>query len=215
MSRVARRTAHRLRRRLGARVAGEVAAGRGAGHDHRPAGTAHDRGGLRRYVAELAASGVQALGLGLGAELPYQEAPDALVAAASSVGMPLLTVPDGVPFIAVTKAVFAMQAAEERRELEWALQSQRAMTEAAVNPGGLASILESHHRATDVGAAVVDLGGRVLASFGCDGDDLALASATLVESIRDRGLDVAAADTQHGVRLEVTHSAHDGFGAGC
>ena len=41
--------------------------------------------------------------------------------------MPLITVPDPVPFIAVTKAVFAHRARAERQELEWALQTQRAL----------------------------------------------------------------------------------------
>ena len=59
------------------------------------------------YLADLDAAGVQAVGLGLGAELPHQPAPEALITAAREIGMPLLTVPDPVPFIAVTKAVFA------------------------------------------------------------------------------------------------------------
>src|SRR5206468_2415880 len=66
--------------------------------------------GCAAYVAGLQAAGVRALGLGLGADLRYQSAPPDLVRAAEDVGMPLLTVPDGVPFIAVTKAVFAWRA---------------------------------------------------------------------------------------------------------
>ena len=64
--------------------------------------------GCRSYLAELDAAGVQAVGLGLGAELPHQAAPARLITAADEIGMPLLTVPDPVPFIAVTKAVFAL-----------------------------------------------------------------------------------------------------------
>ncbi len=71
--------------------------------------------GCRAYLSELHDAGVRAVGLGLGAELPHQRAPDRLVAAADELGMPLLTVPDGVPFIAVTKAVFAFRARAERR----------------------------------------------------------------------------------------------------
>jgi len=93
--------------------------------------------GCRSYLAGLDAAGVQALGLGLGAELPHQRAPARLITAADEIGMPLLTVPDPVPFIAVTKAVFAYRARAERHELEWALQTQRALTAAAVTPGGL------------------------------------------------------------------------------
>ncbi len=71
--------------------------------------------GCRAYISELHDAGVRAVGLGLGAELPHQRAPDRLAAAADAHGMPLLTVPDGVPFIAVTKAVFAFRARAERQ----------------------------------------------------------------------------------------------------
>ena len=69
--------------------------------------------------------------------------------------MPLLTVPDPVPFIAVTKAVFAFRARAERQELERTLQTQRALTAAAVSPGGLLGILAAHREATGR-AGVVD-----------------------------------------------------------
>ena len=104
--------------------------------------------GCRSYLADLDAAGVRAVALGLGAELPHQRAPPRLVTAAEEVGMPLLTVPDPVPFIAVTKAVFAYRARAERQELEWALQTQRALTAAAVTPGGLLGILAAHREAT-------------------------------------------------------------------
>ena len=61
----------------------------------------------RRWVAEAAGAGVAALAVGLGSELPFQEAPAAMVDAAREQGVPLLAVPGDVPFIAVTKAVFA------------------------------------------------------------------------------------------------------------
>ena len=38
--------------------------------------------GCRSYLAELDAAGVQAVGLGLGAELPHQAAPERLITAA-------------------------------------------------------------------------------------------------------------------------------------
>src|SRR6476660_3609032 len=64
----------------------------------------------RSYGAERDAAGVKAIGLGLGSELPHQRAPARLITAADEIGMPLVTVPDPVPFIAVTKAVFAYRA---------------------------------------------------------------------------------------------------------
>jgi purine catabolism regulator len=159
--------------------------------------------GCRRYLAELDAVGVRAVGLGLGAELPYQGAPARLVTAADEVGMPLLTVPDPVPFIAVTKAVFAYRARAERKELEWALQTQRALTAAAVTPGGLLGILAAHRAATGRTGVVIDLLGRVLAESDPAGERLVAQLSGLLASVRDQGLTAAAADISDGRRREL------------
>ncbi|MBO0680600.1 PucR family transcriptional regulator ligand-binding domain-containing protein [Mycolicibacterium sp. S2-37] len=159
--------------------------------------------GCRSYLSELDAAGIRAVGLGLGAELPHQAAPAPLVRAAEDIGMPLLTVPDPVPFIAVTKAVFAARARAERRELEWALHTQRALTAAAVSPGGLYGILHAHREATGRAGTVIDLLSRVLASTDPDGAGLVERSAELLASVRDRGLAAAAGDIRAGKRLEL------------
>ncbi|MGY1622898.1 PucR family transcriptional regulator ligand-binding domain-containing protein [Geodermatophilus sp. SYSU D00965] len=159
--------------------------------------------GCASYVAGLDAAGVRALGLGLGAQLRYQAAPACLVAAAEAVGMPLLCVPDGVPFVAVTKAVFAHRAREERRQLEWALHTQRALTAAAVQPGGLVGILAAHAEATGRTGLVVDLLGRPVAESGAGAARLADELRGLVDSVRDQGLLAAAADSTAARRREV------------
>jgi len=159
--------------------------------------------GCAGYVAGLRAAGVQALGLGLGADLRYQSAPACLVRAADAVGLPLLTVPDGVPFIAVTKAVFAWRAREERRRLEWTLRTQRALTAAAVAPGGLAGILGAHERATGRPALVVDLLGRPVAVSRPGDEALADRCADLLARVRPQGLLGAAADATAGQQREV------------
>lgn len=159
--------------------------------------------GCRSYLSELAAAGVRAVGIGLGADLPHQAAPAPLVTAADEIGMPLLTVPDPVPFIAVTKAVFAARARAERREIEWALQTQRALTAAAVSPGGLAGIMAAHHDATGRAGLVVDVLGRVLAATEPDGERLLPALEELRASVGDHGLAAAAADISAGRRREL------------
>ena len=159
--------------------------------------------GCRTYLTELDAVGVQAVGLGLGAELPHQRAPARLITAADEIGMPLLTVPDPVPFIAVTKAVFAYRARAERQELEWALQTQRALTAAAVTPGGLLAILAAHRDATGRSAVVIDLLGRVLAESDPGGEHLVRRLSGLLESIRDQGLNAAGADISDGRKREL------------
>jgi purine catabolism regulator len=159
--------------------------------------------GCRTYLAELDAAEVQAVGLGLGAELPHQRAPARLITAADEIGMPLLTVPDPVPFIAVTKAVFAYRARAERQELEWSLQTQRALTAAAVTPGGLLGILAAHRDATGRSGVVIDLLGRVLAESDPGGTRLVRRMSGVLESIREQGLTAAAVDISDGRRREL------------
>ena len=159
--------------------------------------------GCRSYIGELDGAGVRAVGLGLGTELPHQRAPDRLIAAADELGMPLLTVPDPVPFIAVTKAVFAYRARAERQELEQILRTQRALTAAAVSPGGLLGILAAHREATGRAGVVVDQLGRVLAQTDPGGDRLVERMSGLLDSVRDRGLTAAAADISDGRRREL------------
>lgn len=159
--------------------------------------------GCRDYLAELLAAGVRAVGLGLGADLPHQHAPERLITSADAVGMPLLTVPDGVPFIAVTKAVFAYRARAERQALEHTLATQRALTAAAVSPGGLMGILNAHREATGRGGVVVDQLGRILAQTDPGGGRLVERMAAPLASIRDHGLAGAAVDIDGDRRREL------------
>ncbi|QYN39671.1 PucR family transcriptional regulator ligand-binding domain-containing protein [Pseudonocardia sp. DSM 110487] len=160
-------------------------------------------GGCAAYVAGLLAAGVRALGLGLGADLRYQSAPPCLIRAADDAGLPLLTVPDGVPFIAVTKAVFAWRAREERRQLEWALHTQRALTAAAVQPGGLTGIIGAYERATGRAALVVDLLERPIASSRPGHEALVADFTGMLARVRAQGLLGAAVDATAGSRREV------------
>ena len=152
---------------------------------------AGDVGGQRAWVAEAAGAGVAALAVGLGSELPFQEAPAAMVAAAREHGVPLLAVPDDVPFIAVTKAVFAARAAAERAELEEAVTQHRALTAAAAGSGGLQGLLAMWARLQRA-AVVLDPAGRLLASAGEDADLLAAAAEPMVDGLLERGLRASA-----------------------
>ena len=96
----------------------------------------------RAYVSECAAAGVAGLALGLGHGLPYQECPDALRIAAQEVGVPLLMVPDETPFIAVTKWVFETIAAQERRDLQTAMEVNRRLTAVATSAAPLPALLD-------------------------------------------------------------------------
>ncbi|MFE9329126.1 PucR family transcriptional regulator [Streptomyces sp. NPDC006925] len=122
-----------------------------------------DPGSCRAYVDDVVGGGARALAVGLGDELPYQEVPQPLVNAAAQAGLPLLTVGRQVPFIAVTKAVFAAQAAEQRAAVESAFATQRSLTAAAASGQGLTPTLDAWTQATGVRAYVTDPLGRVIA----------------------------------------------------
>jgi PucR family transcriptional regulator, purine catabolism regulatory protein len=87
---------------------------------------------LTAYVKRLAAAGVAGLGFGLGPPHPHPRTPPALVAAADEVGLPLLEVPPGTPFIAISQAVFRATAAEACAAVRRIHESQHALTRAAV-----------------------------------------------------------------------------------
>ncbi|TDD96831.1 PucR family transcriptional regulator [Actinomadura rubrisoli] len=163
-----------------------------------------DPASCRAFVQDVVDGGAAALALGLGHGQPHRHPPATLVEAAEEAGLPLLTVPDQVPFIAVTKAVFAARAAEERRALEHTADVQRRLTVAAASGGGLDAILKVWLDATGRAAVVTDALGRQLAAVGAAPERLLDAARTVLEEITARGLRgsavVDAADLTVGVR---------------
>ncbi|MGP8298370.1 PucR family transcriptional regulator [Streptomyces inhibens] len=156
----------------------------------------------RAYVRDVAEGGAACLALGLGQGLPYQEAPEPLVTAAEEAGLPLLTVPDEVPFIAVTKAVFDARADEQREVLHRAFATQRRLTAAATG-GGLRPMLEEWTAATGVGAAVLDPLGRLLAAGEREQRTPLAQARDLIERVAARGLRGSASSTAGAQQLEV------------
>ncbi|MFI1383570.1 PucR family transcriptional regulator [Embleya sp. NPDC020886] len=168
------------------------------------------------YVRDVADAGACALVLGLGRELPHQRAPEPLIRAARAAGLPLLTVPDEVPFIAVTKAVFEARAARQRLALEHAFEAQRRLTIAAASGNGVLATLRAWRAATGVDAIVADPVGRLVADSlagppeapGADGsaDAVALlaASGDLLRRVAARGLHGSGSSSDaRGLRFEV------------
>ncbi|MCZ0970534.1 PucR family transcriptional regulator ligand-binding domain-containing protein [Streptomyces albulus] len=141
----------------------------------------------RAYVRDVAEGGAACLALGLGQGLPYQEAPQPLVTAAKEAGLPLLTVPDEVPFIAVTKAVFDARATEQREVLHRAFATQRRLTAAAATSDGLQPMLAEWTAATGVGATVLDPLGRQLAAAEQEPGTALEDARDLVERVAARG----------------------------
>ncbi|WP_260635286.1 PucR family transcriptional regulator [Streptomyces angustmyceticus] len=156
----------------------------------------------RAYVRDAAEGGAACLALGLGQGLPFQEAPEPLVRAAEEAGLPLLTVPDEVPFIAVTKAVFDARADEQRALLHRAFATQRRLTAAAAGDG-LLPMLAEWTAATGVEAAVLDPLGRLLATSGPERRTLPAQARELLDRVAARGLRGSASSTAAGQQLEV------------
>lgn len=124
------------------------------GADDRPAWTA--------YVARLVEAGVAAYGLGVG--LTHPAVPDALLEAAAAQGLVVLEVPEATPFIAISKTVSAMVAAQEYEATTRAFETQRDLTRAALGAEGVAAVAARLARGLAAWVLVLDPSGRVVAA---------------------------------------------------
>lgn len=91
---------------------------------------ADDRDAVRAYVDRLMAAEVAGLGFGVGPT--HQAIPPALLEAADESGLPLLEVPQPVPFVAVGKAVSRLLTAEEYADAAASFDCQRRLIRAAL-----------------------------------------------------------------------------------
>lgn len=118
--------------------------------------------GCREYVRNCRAGGVAGLVLGLGPR--YAACPEPLRAAAAEIGVPLLVVPVEVPFIAITKWVFEKRAAQQRHDLEEAMELNRRLTAVATSSAPLPALLETWAEASSAHCVVCDGVGRLIAA---------------------------------------------------
>jgi len=91
------------------------------------------------YVARLVEAEI--VGLGFATRFLHQGMPTGLAQACQRAGLPLIDVPDRVPFIAVIREVADQIAAERSRRMEWSISAHKAISRAALKPNGLRSIL--------------------------------------------------------------------------
>ena len=112
------------------------------------------------YVRGLVGAGVAALGFGAGLG---QDAvlPD-LVRAAEDAGLPLLEVPRGTPFIAISRAVSGALAADEYAAVAHTATVQQDLTRAALARGGPGVLLERLARSISGWALLLDPVGAAL-----------------------------------------------------
>ncbi|MTE21234.1 PucR family transcriptional regulator [Streptomyces sp. TRM43335] len=120
-----------------------------------------DADAMRLYVGRLDAAGV--VGLGFAAGVAYAEVPPALLAAAREADFPLLEVPRRTPFLAISKAVSAANAAEQYRAVTAGFEAQRELTRAALSEQGPAALLARLAAHIDGWAALYDLSGAPVA----------------------------------------------------
>ena len=184
-----------------------------------------DHAAARAYVDRLVAADVAGLGFGVG--LTHQVIPPALVAAAERAGLPVLEVPQPVPFVALSKAVSRLLSAEEYAESAASFDCQRRLIRAALadpadaggnprpagHPGaGVVSVLAKH-----VGGFVLHLSPAGDVQSGHPAAAAARASELVdeVDRLRPRGLlasaSIATAD-EHVVILPIgVKGAAEGF----
>jgi len=119
---------------------------------------------LDRYVEKLCRAGV--LGLGFGVGLSFKEIPDGLVSAADRMGLPVLEVPRGTPFIALSRAVSRALAADEYAAVTRTFTAQQELTRAALSPQAPDRLIRLLARKVDGWVALVDGRGGPVALSG-------------------------------------------------
>ncbi|GAA2142076.1 PucR family transcriptional regulator [Arthrobacter humicola] len=96
---------------------------------------------VQAYVRRLVERNIAALGLGLGAGV--DEVPPALSAACASAGLELLVVPDGTPFMNVSRAYWDLVGREGQADLTASLGTQTALARAATQADALPSVVKA------------------------------------------------------------------------
>lgn len=134
-----------------------------------------DPAGTHAYVHRLVDRGV--VGLGFGTEVHRSGIPADLAAACAQTGLPLFEVPYGTPFIAVARAHSEAIAAQAYARRTWALETQRALSVAALRPHGLESTLTELSRRLDCRVGMYDASGQLVHEHPSGGSSPVVAAA--------------------------------------
>lgn len=120
----------------------------------------HHGDAVDAYVRRLARAGVAALGFGIG--VGEDVVPTALVDAAEDAGLPLLEVPHGTPFIAISREVSSALAADEYAAVARAATTQQELARAALTPGAPAAVVRRLARSIGGWVLLLDARGAPL-----------------------------------------------------
>ena len=167
-----------------------------------------DAASARAYVDRLVTADVAGLGFGVG--LTHQSVPASLVAAAERRGLPLLEVPQPVPFVAVGKAVSRLLTAEEYADAAASFDCQRRLIRAALaepdDEDGGHGIVQALARHVSGFVLHLDNAGEVRAAHPATAAARAGELADEIDRLRPRGLlasaSIATAD-EHLVILPI------------
>jgi len=148
-----------------------------------------DSGPCRDYVERLVAAGAAGVGFGVG--LHHDDVPAALIKAGEACGLPVVEVGRPVPFVAVSRAVSRLLAAEEYAESGASFEAQRRMIRAVLAGDGSATakaalpILGRHVRGF---ALHLGVGGEAIDAWPPDAVVRAADLGPEVDRLRPRGL---------------------------
>ena len=110
----------------------------------------------QQYCTRLVDHNIAALGLSTGSSLAHNELPKRLLDAAQKSGLTLVEVPENTPLQAVVRHVSDVISERDSEPLKRALVAQRQLSEAAVKPNGVASVLQVLDANTGFSSAVYD-----------------------------------------------------------
>lgn len=127
-------------------------------------GLAAEAGGIGVYVERIATAGVAALGFGV--EPVYPSVPEALIEACERHRLPLLDVPDGTPFVAISRAFAEVAARRQQREFETEARAMAALAGAAGGDDPIRAVVRQLARRTGTTAVLLDPDGNALATGG-------------------------------------------------
>ncbi len=116
------------------------------------------------WISELSHAGAAALGFGLGT--PHREIPADVVDACEQRSMPLIEVPEDLSFVAISDAVAAAHAEDQRSVLRQHLERSRTMLRGLSEGRGIEFLLDVLRDETGLDAALVSPSGGVLAAAG-------------------------------------------------
>ena len=140
------------------------------------------------YIGRLIDARVAALGVGVGLHL--DRVPPRIVSACDRLGLPLFRVPYDTPFIAIVQASVRLLEARDRERDLWALDAQRAVSNASLHPTGLSAVLAETAARLGRPVGVTDRTGRIIefAPAAERADAPAQLLRTEVQRMLDRGV---------------------------